>query len=91
MRDDVVSTPASQDPMPSREPTTAAPADAYLRPGRFIDSDHPAVRAFARQHADPAMPLKDAHVVSGKVKSALRQALPNVRGVLVHMEPFVES
>ena len=25
--------------MPSREPTTAAPADAYLRPGRFIDSD----------------------------------------------------
>lgn len=39
-------------------------------------------------HADPAMSLRDAHVVSGKVKSAIRTALPNVRGVLVHMEPF---
>ena len=39
-------------------------------------------------HADPAMPLRDAHIVSGKVKSAIRAALPNVRGVLVHMEPY---
>lgn len=39
-------------------------------------------------HADPAMPLREAHIVSGKVKSAIRAALPNVRGVLVHMEPY---
>lgn len=39
-------------------------------------------------HADPGMSLRDAHIVSGKVKSAIRTALPNVRGVLVHMEPF---
>ena len=39
-------------------------------------------------HADPAMSLHDAHVVSGKVKSAIRTAMPNVRGVLVHMEPY---
>jgi len=39
-------------------------------------------------HADPAMPLRDAHVVSGKVKSAIKAAIPSVRGVLVHMEPF---
>jgi cation diffusion facilitator family transporter len=39
-------------------------------------------------HADPHMSLRDAHIVSGKVKSAIRSALPNVRGVLVHMEPY---
>jgi cation diffusion facilitator family transporter len=45
---------------------------------------------FADLHvqADPDMSLHDAHIVSGKVKSAIMSALPNVRGVLVHMEPF---
>ena len=42
-------------------------------------------------HADPLMSLRDAHVVSGKVKSAIRSQLPNVRGVLVHMEPSETS
>lgn len=42
-------------------------------------------------HAEPTMSLRDAHIVSGKVKSAIRAALPNVRGVLVHMEPFETS
>lgn len=45
---------------------------------------------FADLHvqADPSMSLHAAHIISGKVKSAIRAALPNVRGVLVHMEPF---
>ncbi|HTO73914.1 MAG TPA: cation diffusion facilitator family transporter [Gemmatimonadales bacterium] len=38
--------------------------------------------------ADPAMSLHDAHIVSGKVKSAIRTAVPAVSGVLIHMEPF---
>lgn len=42
-------------------------------------------------HADPGMSLRDAHIVSGKVKSAIRTQLPNVRGVLVHMEPSETS
>lgn len=37
--------------------------------------------------ADPAMSLHAAHIVSGKVKSAIRQAVPQVTGVLIHMEP----
>ena len=37
--------------------------------------------------ADPAMSLEDAHIVSGKVKGAIRAATPQVMGVLVHMEP----
>jgi cation diffusion facilitator family transporter len=38
--------------------------------------------------ADPAISLHDAHVLSGKVKGAIRAALPQVQSVLIHMEPF---
>jgi len=38
--------------------------------------------------ADPEIPLVDAHVLSGKVKGAIRVAVPRVSGVLVHMEPY---
>jgi cation diffusion facilitator family transporter len=37
--------------------------------------------------ADPLMSLDAAHIVSGKVKSAIRASTPQVLGVLVHMEP----
>lgn len=37
--------------------------------------------------AAPEMTLRDAHVLSGKVKTAIRQRIPGVLGVLVHMEP----
>lgn len=40
---------------------------------------------------DPEMPLHEAHVLSGKVKSAIRAAMPRVQSVLVHMEPFVAA
>jgi divalent metal cation (Fe/Co/Zn/Cd) transporter len=33
------------------------------------------------------MSLQAAHVISGKVKGAIRAATPQVLGVLVHMEP----
>lgn len=38
--------------------------------------------------ADPGLPLHDAHTLSGKVKGAIRAAVPGVAGVLVHMEPY---
>jgi cation diffusion facilitator family transporter len=38
--------------------------------------------------AAPTLSLQEAHVVSGKVKSAIRAAVPRVVWVLVHMEPF---
>ncbi len=41
--------------------------------------------------ADPAMSLHDAHVLSGRVKSAIRTAVPAVAGALVHMEPFEDA
>ena len=38
--------------------------------------------------ADESMPLREAHILSGKVKGAIRAAVPDVAGVLIHMEPF---
>jgi cation diffusion facilitator family transporter len=38
--------------------------------------------------ADESMPLLDAHILSGKVKGAIRSAVPGVGGVLIHMEPY---
>lgn len=40
--------------------------------------------------ADPEMPLREAHILSGMVKSALRSAMPEIQGGVVHMEPFGE-
>ncbi len=37
--------------------------------------------------ADPALSLHDAHILSGRVKTAIRAAVPEVAGVLIHMEP----
>lgn len=41
--------------------------------------------------ANPALSLRDAHVLSGMVKSAIRAAVPRVQSVLVHMEPLDPS
>ena len=38
--------------------------------------------------ADPQMALHDAHVLSGMVKSSIREAVPEVHGALIHMEPY---
>jgi cation diffusion facilitator family transporter len=45
---------------------------------------------FADLHvqADPTLSLFDAHALSGKVKAAIRSAVPGVNGVLIHMEPY---
>ena len=38
--------------------------------------------------ADPAISLHQAHILSGMVKTAIRNAVPRVETALVHMEPF---
>lgn len=40
---------------------------------------------------DPAMNIRDAHIVGGKVRAAIRAQLPTVRDVLIHIEPFEEA
>ncbi len=38
--------------------------------------------------ANSEMSLRDAHNLSGRVKTSIRGSVPEVRGVLVHMEPY---
>lgn len=38
--------------------------------------------------ADPGMRLEASHALGGRVRSSLRSAVPELRGVLVHMEPY---
>jgi cation diffusion facilitator family transporter len=38
--------------------------------------------------ADPEMPLRDAHMLSGRVKGAIKAAVSGVARVLIHMEPL---
>jgi cation diffusion facilitator family transporter len=45
-------------------------------------------RATIHVQTDPEASLREAHVLSGKVKGAIRNAVPQVQYVLVHMEPF---
>ena len=45
-------------------------------------------RVIVHVHADPMMPLRDAHSLGGAVKAAIRERVPRVQSVLVHMEPF---
>jgi len=46
--------------------------DAYLRPGRFVDSDHPAVMAFAAEHAQGASPRERAVALYYAVRDRVR-------------------
>jgi cation diffusion facilitator family transporter len=41
--------------------------------------------------SSPAMTLAEAHALGGRVKAAIRQALPQVHAVLVHMEPYTAA
>ncbi len=41
--------------------------------------------------ADETLPLREAHNLSGQVKGAIRSAIPEVAGVLIHMEPYEEK
>jgi cation diffusion facilitator family transporter len=47
-----------------------------------------AYRVTLHVQADGSLSLHDAHVLSGRVKGAIRGASPQVNYVLVHMEPF---
>jgi transglutaminase-like putative cysteine protease len=46
--------------------------EIYLCPGRFVDSNHPAVRAFAREHARGANDLERAVALYYAVRDAVR-------------------
>lgn len=54
----------------------------------FIRKTGMSYRVTIHVHAEPGMSLREAHILGGKVKGAIRLAVPQVQSVLVHMEPF---
>jgi cation diffusion facilitator family transporter len=54
----------------------------------FIRKTGTTYRVTIHVHADPALSLRDAHILGGMVKGAIRSAVPQVQSVLVHMEPY---
>jgi len=54
----------------------------------FVRRSGVGYRVTIHVQAEPTTSLHDAHVLGGKVKSAIRAAVPAVQYVLVHMEPY---
>jgi cation diffusion facilitator family transporter len=82
------------DRMPSNE--LVADVDSAAR---SVEGVHHTEKMAIRRHgadyyvdlhvqANPLLTLHDAHILSGKVKGAIRSKVPRVANVLIHMEPF---
>jgi cation diffusion facilitator family transporter len=77
---------------------TAAKAESIARSIEGVHGTHKAharksgSRVYIDMHleVDPTMSVADAHIVSGKVKSAIRQQMSEVANVLIHIEPAQE-
>lgn len=75
--------------------TTATRAEAIARIVEGVRGTHKAharksgSRIYVDMHVevDPTLTVAQAHIVSGKVKSAIRAAMPQVANVLIHIEP----
>ena len=89
--------PALDDLMDHMPPP--AVVDAVARAARAVPRVCDVEKVHVRRHgvvlyvdihvqSHPRTPLDEAHVISGMVKAAIRGAVPAVRGVLVHMEPY---
>lgn len=82
------------DGMPGDAVTTPVEQAARAVPG-VLDVEKLVVRKAGMSYfvdihvqADGAASLERAHAIGGHVKHAIRAAVPAVRGVLVHMEPY---
>ncbi|HEY0984686.1 cation diffusion facilitator family transporter [Schlesneria sp.] len=86
-----------------RDLMDASPGDEIVQSVRTVSERVPEVLAIEKLlvrrsgmfylvdihvQAAPSMPLSNAHSLGGRVKAEILQALPQVRHVLVHMEPF---
>ena len=61
------------------KPSTSLPALSRQNASLYVD---------LHVQAEPSLSLHDAHILSGRVKSAIRQRVPTAVGVLIHMEPY---
>lgn len=85
---------ALMDRAPTGEVAARVASAARSVPG-VLAIEHLRIRVSGLDHlvdvhvqAAPHLTLREAHVLSGAVKAAIRDAVPTVAGVLIHMEPF---
>lgn len=71
---------------PARDVAAAIPGVLGLEKVRARKSGS---RWFLEMHVevDPAMPVREAHAVGGRVRATIREQLPRIADVLVHIEP----
>lgn len=71
---------------PAREIAAAIPGVLGIEKVRARKSGS---RWFLEMHVevDPAMPVREAHAVGGRVRATIREQLPRIADVLVHIEP----
>ena len=82
------------------------PDDDKLRAVRDVALQVPGARAVEKCYArktglqyhvdlhlqvDSHLSVRDSHLISGKVKTAIKQKLPWVQNVLVHVEPWEDD
>lgn len=81
------------DPGLLRQVATAAHSTAGVQAIEKLKMRKAGLGYFVELHVqtDPELSLYDAHIVGGRVKSAIREAVPSILGVLVHMEPYLEA
>ena len=80
----------------SPDPTVTSTVDAAAHSVEgVLATEKVRVRKFGIEYlvdlhvqAEPTLSLHEAHILSGKVKHAIQQALPAAKEVLIHMEPF---
>ena len=80
--------------MPS-DTVVGALDDAARAVDGVLDTEKLRVRTFGNDlfvdlhvQADPELSLRDAHILSGRVKTALKVAVPAVKDASIHMEPY---
>lgn len=82
------------DRRPAEIPEQAARVARTVEGVREVEKSHArkaGTRYWVDMHVevDPQMSVVDAHVISGKVKAAVRASMPEVAGVLIHIEPHI--
>lgn len=78
------------DPTASQQVAAAAMTVEHVKFVEKIHSRKSGMKCYVDMHIQvaPGMSVYDAHIVSGKVKAAIKAAMPKVANVLIHIEPF---
>jgi cation diffusion facilitator family transporter len=57
----------------------------------FVRKSGPGYHVDMHLHVNPDLPIRTAHALAGRVKAAIKDQIPNVTGVLIHVEPSEDA